>query len=467
MNYNYTIDDNKMKKRHLSRKEIDYILNNFDHFFPQYLDKDIKSKSIYRFKNKIAHELKNLLVYDNCLEEIKQQIETYLMRSIVPSGESVGIVTAQSLGEKQTQLTLNSFHQAGLSLATVVTGVPRFLEILNTSKDPKNAQNSFFLKEKQKSLPECKTIISNKLKCLKFQDLIKKRSIHTKPSNHFWFEPFFYFFPSKHNFKNTLTVSFQLEKEILFRNEVCLLTLKKQLEAEFDDIIVVFSPLYIAQIDILLDYDQILESIDNKDDYFNSHLSCFLELFYDEVLCSKIEQVTIHGVAKIKDYFITRNIDTKDEKNPFLISTEGSNLKDLLQLDFIDKKTLQSNDIWDIYNLIGIEGTRKFLIQELNEIVSSDGFVNKCHIELLVDTMTNTGNITSISRYGIKKDKNSVFSRSSFEESLDHFVKAGFFSEHEMVTSVSASIMTGKHCNIGTGLPKIIPNWSNLLTNSE
>ena len=118
--------------------------------------------------------------------------------------------------------------------------------------------------------------------------------------------------------------------------------------------------------------------------------------------------------------------------------------------------------IWDIYNLTGIEGVRKFLIEELTTIVNSDGgFINNCHITLLVDTMTVTGNLTSISRYGIKKDKGSVMARSSFEESLDHFfIKAGFYSEKETVSSVSASIMCGKHCNIGSGLPQIIPNWS-------
>ena len=100
-----------------------------------------------------------------------------LVQSIIPYGESVGVITAQSLGEKQTQLTLNSFHQAGLSLATVVTGVPRFLEILNTSKEPKNPQNFFHVK-KANDFHTIKSIVENSLKCIRFKDLIQSKKIY-------------------------------------------------------------------------------------------------------------------------------------------------------------------------------------------------------------------------------------------------------------------------------------------------
>lgn len=445
-------------KRFLEKSEIDYILENFYSFFPNFLDDDILNVSLRRIRNKISQELSSLEIEDSKIDILKKKIEEMIMKSVIPFGESVGVITAQSLGEKQTQMTLNSFHSAGLSLTTVVTGVPRFLEILNTSKDPKNPQNSFFFHDKNLKLHEMKKILAQNLKAIKLKDLIDSRNISIKETTEFWYEGFFHFYPNKNKFNKTVCVCYHLNKEKIFRNHLCLLNLKKKIEQEFDELIVLFSPVHLCQLHILFDYEKILEILHEykQDSYFEKHLNYFLEIFYEDHLRNRIEEILLSGVSKISDFFIEK---TDDES--FLVQTKGSNIKELLKFNFIDKKTLKSNDIWDIYNLTGIEGVRKFLIEELTTIVNSDGgFINNCHITLLVDTMTVTGNLTSISRYGIKKDKGSVMARSSFEESLDHFIKAGFYSEKETISSVSASIMCGKHCNIGSGLPQIIPNWS-------
>ena len=119
--------------------------------------------------------------------------------------------------------------------------------------------------------------------------------------------------------------------------------------------------------------------------------------------------------------------------------------------------------MWEVYELFGIEGTRKFLIEELKNIVSSDGtFINESHLMILADLMTNNGSIQSISRYGMKREQISVLTRSSFEESLEHFSKAAFFSERESINSVSASIMCGKRSNVGTGAMSIMVDWDKL-----
>lgn len=449
-------------KRKLTEKELEFILKDFFQFFPNYVDIEIKKYTLHRIRQKIKNELSKIELHEGLVPSFKKQFDKLLMQSVIPYGESVGVITAQSLGEKQTQLTLNSFHQAGLSLTTVVTGVPRFLEILNTSKDPKNPQTFFSLK-KEKSFQSIKSVVENKLKCIKFKELIQSKKIHLHYQNHFWYDCFFHCFPSKEIPKECIDICFKMDLDTLFRNKICFLQLKKIIEKEFEDIIVIFSPLYIGQINLILDYQEVIQSIPEHDAYIDENIESFFHMFYEDVLQQKLEELTISGVPKIKDYYII-----KSNENNYSVSTTGSNLKELLKLDFIDHKTLKSNDLWDIFNIIGIEGVRKFLIEELTSIVSSDGgFINQCHITLLVDTMTHTGNIVSISRYGIKKDKGSVLARSSFEESLDHFVKAGLFSEKENVSSVSASIMCGKHCTIGTGLPKIIPNLSKILSNEE
>lgn len=447
-----------MPLRKLTDTEIKSIFENFTFFFPNYLDDRLLKSSILQIKQKLMKDLSHVKVDDQKIPLLKQKLEDYTLKSVIPAGECVGVITAQSLGEKQTQLTLNSFHQAGLSLTTVVTGVPRFVEVMNTTKEPKNANNNFFLKNKNLSLQSIKRVLSQNLKCIKFKDLINSYEISIGESNLFWYDAFFQFYPPKDRFSKFVCIAYHLNKEFLFREQICFLNLKKKIETEFEDLVVLFSPVHIAQVHILIDYEKIDYKDDQiiKDEYFQKHLVSFIEIFYEDQLKNRIEDVMISGVPKIKDFFFDRQANGE-----YMIHTNGSNLKELLKLNFIDKTTIKSNDLWDIYHLVGIEGVRKFLIEELTQIVSSDGgFINNCHISLLVDTMTVTGNITSISRYGIKKEKASVLARSSFEESLDHFVKAGFYAEKENVKSVSASIMCGKHCNIGSGLVDIIPNWS-------
>ena len=129
----------------------------------------------------------------------------------------------------------------------------------------------------------------------------------------------------------------------------------------------------------------------------------------------------------------------------------------LLGCPHLCSKHTISNNMWNIYETLGIESTREFLIDEFMNIVSADGtFINSCHIELLVDIMTFSGSITSISRYGMKNDQFGPLAKASFEESLDNFLKAGFFAELETTKDVSASIICGKRPNIGTGLCKTL-----------
>jgi DNA-directed RNA polymerase beta' subunit len=177
----------------------------------------------------------------------------------------------------------------------------------------------------------------------------------------------------------------------------------------------------------------------------------------DKILPS-LQNIRIAGIPNIKDIFFEKR---KDE---WIISTEGSNLYGLFSNPLIDKTKTLCNDMWEIYNVFGIEATRQFLIEEYMDVVSSDGsFVNSSHVELLVDVMVYTGTIISISRYGQKKVGCGPMAKASFEESLENFLKAGVNGEKESTNGVSASIMLGKMPQTGTGvfdmyldIPKII-----------
>ena len=106
-----------------------------------------------------------------------------------------------------------------------------------------------------------------------------------------------------------------------------------------------------------------------------------------------------------------------------------------------------------------LEAARQFMIDEFINVVSSDGtYINKCHVMLLVDIMTNTGELKPVSRYGTTRSDTGIISKASFEESIENFINAGFFTETEHITGVSSSIMCGREPQMGTGIVDVIPD---------
>ena len=444
-------------KRKVQKEDIDFLFSDFDSYFPSFLDSFTKEKILENILQPLREDFLKESIYEETLPFLKEEIKKKVIQSIVPTGEMIGVICAQSIGERQTQLTLNSFHQAGLAVNTVVTGVPRFLEILNATKEPKQTINSFKINSKYENKPttisDIRNIIGDKLVHLFWKDFVLSENLYLEKEEEPWYESFEIFYSD--DFRNHKTCfSYKLNKEKLYLYQISLSSLKKKIENEFEHIYVVFSPLHIGQVDLFIDMKDIYNSKE-----FEENKTFYIRLFLQEVVRPKILEISICGIPKIKDYFISYH----DQKKEFMIDTEGSNFIELLKLPFIDKSSLKTNHMWEVYQILGIEGTRKFLLEELKNIVSSDGtFINECHLSILIDLMTFNGTIQSISRYGVKKEQNSVLTRSSFEESLEHFSKAAFFSEKESIKSVSASIMCGKRSNIGSGILSLQMDWDKL-----
>ena len=127
---------------------------------------------------------------EKLIEEIKNNIEYYYHTSQIQPGESVGVITGESIGERQTQMTLNTFHSAGLAINTVLTGVPRFSELLNATKDPKATTCNIFFNKKINSITELREIISNKIKQINFGDIVTTYSLFTKCEPEDWYDEY-------------------------------------------------------------------------------------------------------------------------------------------------------------------------------------------------------------------------------------------------------------------------------------
>jgi DNA-directed RNA polymerase II subunit RPB1 len=441
--------------RPLTSQEIDYILVDVASFFPNYLPVDIKYSYIRNIIQNLRLQLEKEKVHDHFkdIASIKKEIERYVALSNIEPGEGVGVICAQSIGERQTQLTLNSFHSSGLCVATVVTGVPRFLELLNATKEPKVTSNNFYLKEKVKTPDDCRNLIKDSLVHHTLNDLVVSEKIFlNEKEEEFWFGAYEMVFSNQFRYYRA-GITFTLDIEKLYKYKIEITTIKEKIEYQYGDICCVISPLYVGQIDIFVDTSDIQIPDTNDLPQFLKDKN-HIEIYIKDVVKPRILEVEICGIKNIKNYHYQLVQDN------WLIQTSGSNFMDILSLPYIDISSISSNNMWDIFNVMGIEATREFLIEEFTNVVSSDGtFINPAHIILLVDIMTYQGNINSVSRYGMKKEQMGVLSRASFEESLDQFCNAGFYSEKDFIKSVSANIMCGKRSSIGSGLCSLKMNW--------
>ena len=150
----------------------------------------------------------------------------------------------------------------------------------------------------------------------------------------------------------------------------------------------------------------------------------------------------ICGISGIKSIYFT------NENGEWFIETDGSNFQSLLGHPIVNMEKLQSNNVWDIFETLGIEAAREFLIQEFLRIM--DG-IQECHVKLLVEKMTYSGTISSISRYTLRKDESGPMAKSSFEESVENYLKSALSGDVERIKGVSASIICGKRALCGTG----------------
>jgi DNA-directed RNA polymerase II subunit RPB1 len=437
-------------KRTLTEKEKNWVIRDLGKDF-RLVSPIIQLKMIQKHKDMVKAQLDSIEIYPEILPDLKKEIHKSFYESIVSPGENVGVLCAQSIGEKQTQSTLNSFHAAGIAVQMVLTGVPRFMDILNATKDPKVSTSRLYLKNKNLSSPkEIRNAIASSIVFMDIKTLMTSFTFFTtsKKQDEVWYYPYSLLFGN--DFRELeFGLSIYLDKKLLYQYKLSMFWIKEKLERMFNDIRVVVSPVHLGQIDIFVDVSEIDPPEENT---LFLNQDNYIQVYIEEVVLEKLKEVQLSGISGISEYYIQ-----KDTQKDWYIETVGNNFKELLGHTLFEVERTISNNMWDIYECLGIEAARQFLFEELWNLVTSDGsFINPCHVLLLVDIMTHHGNIISVSRYGIKKEQTGVLSRASFEESTDHFLNAAFFSELEPIKGVSASIICGKRSKMGTGLCDLI-----------
>ena len=433
------------KQRCLTEYEIESILSFIT---PQKCIPAETSESVVTTnKNRLRHQLIGQLIYPEMIPQLKNMIEKQYNDSIVQPGESVGVISAQSIGEKQTQTTLNTFHHAGAGDKTVTTGVPRVEELLNATKDPRSVTCIVYTKKNHDSLAELRKTIGSEVVEITFSKITKEYKIEMNKKPEPWYEAFKILHGDAFT-QYTDCISLKLDVDILYEYKLDMEMIAEIISKDYSDMICVFSPDNISQLDVFVDTSNI-DLPDNRLSFIDSDNA--KEIYLEEVVQPILYKIIISGITGIE------NIYFNDNPNNF--ETYGTNYKKLLGLPFVDYTKTISNDVWDIYNTLGVEAAREFLIEEFMQLCAG---INKCHIQLLAEKMTYTGGISSISRYTMRNEDCGPMGKASFEETMDNFLKAGAYGQNEATRGVSASIICGKRANIGTGVCELMMNIKSL-----
>jgi len=362
----------------------------------------------------LRKELNKVRLVPDKYDEFKQYIISKYHTCRATPGECVGIIGAQSIGERQTQTTLNTFHTAG---KLQQSGVGRLEEILNMSKKIKVKTCTIYFKNKYKTSDALRKDIGCSIVGLYFFDLYK-----TKPSiiiN-----------------TNTITFDFDLDKKTMFVNRLNTYKIATAIREREEDIL--------QKCQWSIGPTSISVTFINAEKGSAEYLTA-------------LNKVLICGMEGVKAMHLDYNTSDGGE---WLVVTEGSNLKKMLAHPLIDNKRLYCNDFWEVYECLGISAVRQMLFEDLKKVV---GGVNTLHIQLLVDKMTYRGKPCSITRYTMRNNDVGPLSKATFEESTDIILAASMRTETENNAGVSAAIISGNQPKAGTGFMGMLVDYEQII----
>ena len=433
--------------RLLTDKEIEDIL---DFIKPQpAVPLDTAMSVVNMNKARLRGQLRGQKIYPEMLPQLRDGIEKAYRSSLIQAGESVGVICAQSIGEKQTQTTLNTFHRAGQSEKTMTSGVPRFQELINATKKPRNVNHRIYFKEEHQTVESLRNTVGDSIVGLTFKDISTSVTVELDKKEESWYEAYAILY-DRDFLDYPHCISLQLNMKKVFEFKISLQKLVNFIHSEFDDLHCVVSPPGKGKLDIFVDCSEI-ELPEERILFVDS--SNATEIYLEECVQPVLEKINLCGIPGITEVFYVRDgndwVVETNGINSRTINTNFNNFKRLLALESVDENRTISNNVWDIYEVLGIEAARQFLIEEFMSILEG---INSCHPCLLVDRMTHTGSISSITRYTMKKDESGPFGKASFEETMDNFLNAAARGEIEPTKGVSASIICGKRATIGTGM---------------
>jgi DNA-directed RNA polymerase II subunit RPB1 len=468
----------------------------------QYLESLHYTKPTLLFKTLYFYFLspKELLImkrfHKNALTILLNKIVLSYKKSIITPGEMVGIIAGQSIGEVSTQMTLNTFHFAGVSSKSNVTrGVPRIEEILSLSNEPKNPSLTVYFADEYQYEKEKINAFTGQIECVTFNHIVSVSDIIFDPDIQN---------TNVYQDKDMLDRYHEFEKMISYCSDeimdldsnkskwILRLTMNREMMFEknitMNDIFFVLNEYYKDKIScVYSDYnsdslifrirmnkvikktskkkEKVKQSIDQSDQIYL--LNQFQTQLLENVILRGIKGISKVNIRKIKENVQYDN-GQYHQKDIWVVDTIGKNLSKVLSLPFINKHKTFSNDIVEMYNVLGIEAARQAIYNEFVEVIEFDGtYINYHHFCILIDRMTYNYKLTSIHRHGINSDNIGPIAKASFEETPKMFVNAGIHGELDNLKGISSNIMCGQEGLYGTSCFQVFLNMQEFLKLKE
>lgn len=350
-------------------------------------------------------ELEETKVTKKQLEEIIKRVVEGYEYACIEACEAAGVVSAQSIGEPGTQMTMRTFHYAGVAEINVTLGLPRLIEIVDARKNPSTPMMTVYLTEDYAQDRDMARKLAWNIEATHISHL---GSLSTDITE--------------------MLVTIELNEKVITQRGITPEVVAEKLEDELGST-------------VEIDGNVLMVHPENES---------YRELLQ---LSKNVENVTLKGISDIKRVVI-RKEDTIDE---YVLYTEGSSLKHIDDLDGVDMTRSTTNNINEIYEVFGVEAARNSIIKEATDTLREQGLsVDVRHIMLVADIMTVDGEVKAIGRHGISGEKASVLARAAFEVTVNHLLDAGMRGDVDELRGVTENVIVGQPIQLGTGHVKLM-----------
>ncbi len=337
------------------------------------------------------------------ITEVTAAVESRYIDTRVDPLDPVGTVSAQSIGEPGTQLTMNTFHYAGVAEIDVTQGLPRLIELVDARKTPDTPMMTVYLEDEYATERERAHEVVWKIEATK---ILALGDVSTNVAD--------------------MRVQISLNQDTLDERMI--------------------TPEEVAE--IIEDSLGVSTVQSGTNIEFGPEEPSYRDLLQ---LVEELRDITFKGIEDISRVVIRR--EELDDGEEFVLYTEGSAFGKVLSIEGVDATRTTCNNIHEIHRNLGIEAAREAIIEETNNTLAEQGLddVNVRHLMLVADMMTTEGTIESIGRHGISGSKDSVLARAAFEVTVNHLLNAAIHGEVDKLNGVTENVIVGKPIKLGTG----------------
>ncbi|NYT17506.1 MAG: DNA-directed RNA polymerase subunit A'' [Methanomicrobiales archaeon] len=355
-------------------------------------------------------------------EAILNRVVSEYQNTRIEPCEAVGVIAAQSIGEPGTQMTMRTFHYAGVAEINVTLGLPRLIEIMDARKEPSTPTMTIYLEPEYAGDRDRAREVS--------------WQIEAAPLHEF----------------GDITIDMENMQIVVHLNTAVCEKRKIQPAAILET-----APRKIRERRHYRDFEF---ETDEKTEkmatiiFMPKNRESYQNLFQ---LAEHVRNVIVQGIDDIE------RVVVRKESGEYILYTEGSNLKDVFDVEGVDTTRTRTNNISEISQVLGIEAARNAIIYEALSTLSEQGIlVDVRHIMLVADMMCMEGEVKQIGRHGIAGEKESVLSRAAFEVTVNHLLDAAVANEVDELSGVTENVIVGQPIQLGTGDVKLIAKPLNL-----